>query len=83
MLQLVVTILFWTAVLAALVAQARILQSTRRVLAAVPARSALEWGFALVPAAALVLTLVLDWRAAVRPPVIEVELPAAHGEVRS
>jgi len=81
MLQLVVTVLFWAAILAALVAQLRILQSTRRVLAA--ARSAREWGFALVPAVALVLTLVLAWRAAVRPPVIEVDLPAAPGEVRS
>jgi len=83
MFQLVVTVLFWAAILAALVAQLRILQSTRRVLAATSAGSAREWGFALVPAAALVLTLVLAWRAAVRPPVIEVDLPTAPGEVRS
>lgn len=82
MLQLVVTCLFWAAMLAALVAQVRILRSTRRVLAGT-ARPGREWAFALVPAAALVLTLVLAWRAAVRPPVIEVELPAAPGEVRS
>ncbi|MEY2734038.1 MAG: hypothetical protein RL340_1097 [Gemmatimonadota bacterium] len=83
MLQLVVTLLFWAAIAAALLAQVRILQSTRRVLATAAARTALEWGFALVPATALVLTLILAWRAAVRPPVIEVDLPAAPGEVRS
>ena len=84
MLAVLVTLLFWTAVVAALLAQAMILRSTRRVLAAAaPRRPALEWAFALVPAGALLCVLVLSWRAAMAPPTVEVELPAPPGAVRS
>jgi hypothetical protein len=58
-------ILFWSAILAAIVAQVMILRSTRRVLhAAAPRRPALEWAFALGPAVALAAVLFLSWRAA-------------------
>ena len=58
-------ILFWSAILAAVVAQVMILRSTRRVLqAATPRSPALEWAFALVPAIALAAVLFLSWRAA-------------------
>lgn len=84
MLVALVTLTFWTALLAALVAQVMILRSTRRVLAAAaPRRPALEWAFALVPAAALVLVLALSWRAAMAPPTLDVALPAAPGAVQS
>ena len=62
---LLAAILFWSAVLAAIVAQAMILRSTRRVLRAAPPRSPLlEWAFAVAAAVALVAVLVLSWRAA-------------------
>jgi hypothetical protein len=58
-------ILFWSAIIAAIVAQGMILRSTRRVLRSVTPRSpALEWAFALAPALALAAVLVLSWRAA-------------------
>jgi hypothetical protein len=76
--------LFWTAVVAVIVAQVMILRSSARVLrAATPAHPALEWAFAVGPALVLALVLVLSWRAAMRPPTIEVDLPAVPGEIRS
>ncbi|MBM3898861.1 MAG: hypothetical protein FJ362_01690 [Gemmatimonadetes bacterium] len=81
---LLTALVFWAAVAAVLLAQVMILRSTRRVLrAAAPARPALEWGFALVPALVLVVVLVASWRAAVRPPVLEFSVPALPGEIRS
>ncbi len=77
------TALFWIAVLAAVVAQLMILRSTARVLrAAAPRRPLVEWAFALGPALALALVLVLSWRAAMRPATIEVELTPLPGEIR-
>lgn len=62
---ILVAILFWSAILAAVVAQVMILRSTRRVLqAATPRSPALEWAFALVPAITLAAVLFLSWRAA-------------------
>lgn len=58
-------LVFWSAVLAAIVAQVMILRSTWRVLRAVAPRSlAREWAFALAPAIALAAVLVLSWRRA-------------------
>ena len=75
--------LFWIAVLAAVVAQVMILRSTARVLRAVaPARPALEWSFAILPALVLVLVLALSWRATMRAPAIEVNITPAAGAVR-
>ena len=79
-----IAVVFWVAVAADCLAQVMILRSTRRVLrAAAPARPALEWAFALVPALVLVVVLVASWRATVRPPVLEFSVPAAPGEIRS
>lgn len=76
--------LFWTAVVAVVVAQVMILRSTARVLrAATPARPVLEWAFAVGPALVLALVLVLSWQATMRPAAIEMELPALPGEIRS
>jgi hypothetical protein len=81
---LLITVIFWAAVAAVCLAQVMILRSTRRVLrAAAPARPVLEWGFALVPALVLAVVLLASWRAAVRPPVLELSVPAAPGELRS
>ena len=78
-----VAALFWTAVVAVVVAQVMILRSTSRVLHTVtPARPALEWGFAILPALVLVVVLVLSWRATMRPPNVEFEIKPAAGEVR-
>jgi len=80
---MLIAALFWTAVVAVVVAQAMILRSTARVLRAeVPARPALEWGFAIVPALVLVLVLALSWRATMRPPPIEVQISPSAGAVR-
>ena len=58
------SLLFWSASLAVVAGQVMILRSTRRALAAAPPKGlAREWGFALVPAFALVVVLVLSWRA--------------------
>jgi hypothetical protein len=77
-------LLFWSAVAAAVVAQVMILRSTRRILRATSPRTlGLEWAFALVPALALAAVLVLSWRAAMRPPVVDVQLPAATGLPRT
>jgi hypothetical protein len=77
-------LLFWSALLAAVVAQVMILRSTRRVLrAGAPRTPGLEWAFALLPALALAAVLVLSWRAAMRPPAVEVTLPAAAGAPRT
>lgn len=74
----------WIAIAAALVAQLRILRSTARVWrASPPAHPWREWSFAVGPALVVVLVLFLAWRAAMRPPTVEVTLPAAPGEVRS
>ena len=78
-----VAALFWIAVAAALIAQVMILRSTSRVLrTAAPARPALEWGFAILPALALVVVLAFSWRATMRPPSIEVDVTPVPGEVR-
>lgn len=79
-----IAILFWTAVVAVIVAQVMILRSSARVLrAATPARPALEWAFAVGPALVLALVLMLSWRAAMRPPSIPVDVPPLPGEIRS
>jgi cytochrome b561 len=79
-----IAVLFWSAVVAVVVAQVMILRSTMRVLrAAAPERPAFEWGFAVGPAIVLAIVLTLSWRATMRPPTIEVDLPALPGEVRS
>lgn len=80
----VVALLFWTCAVAAVVAQVMILRSSARVLRRErPARPLLEWGFAVGPALVLALVLAIAWRAMMRPPVTEVTLPAAPGEVIS
>lgn len=79
---LVAALIFWSAVLAAVVAQVMILRSTRRVLrTATPRSPALEWAFAIAPAIALAAILALSWRATMRPPPIEVELSAPVGPI--
>lgn len=78
-----VAALFWTAVVTVVGAQVMILRSTTRVLRAVaPARPALEWAFAILPALVLVLVLALSWRATMRPRPTELNVPPAVGEVR-
>lgn len=77
----VLTVLFWLAVLAAVVAQGMILRSTVRAWRAggapVPAS---ERVFAFGPAVVLVVVLWLSWREATRPPIIEVQFdPAVQG----
>jgi hypothetical protein len=77
-------VLFWSALLAAVIAQVMILRSTGRVLrTAAPQALAKEWAFALIPAIALAAVLVLSWRAAMRPPAIEVDLRSPPGLTRS
>lgn len=69
------TALFWSCAAAIVVAQVMILRSTARALRAGGGRTpALEWVFALAPALALALLLWSSWRAATRPPVIDVRL---------
>jgi hypothetical protein len=81
--QLLAAALLWGGLLAAAIAQAMILRSTRRVLrAAVPARPAVEWAFALVPALVLALVLVLSWRAATAPPTVRFEVVPTPAGVR-
>lgn len=81
---LLIAVLFWSAAAAVVVAQVMILRSTARVLrAAAPDRPALEWGFAVGPALVLALVLALAWRATMRPPTVQVDLPAVPGEIRS
>ncbi len=79
-----IALLFWSCALAVVVAQVMILRSSARVLrqGALP-RPVLEWGFAVGPALVLALVLFLSWRATMRPPTVEVELPAVPGEIRS
>lgn len=78
-----VAALFWIAVVAASVAQVMILRSTARVLrTAAPKRPALEWGFAIVPALALVAVLILSWRATMRPPALRMDVRPVPGEIR-
>jgi heme/copper-type cytochrome/quinol oxidase subunit 2 len=79
------TVLFWVAALAVVVAQVMILRSTRRALGALRAQSAgsglplREWAFAVGPALLLALVLVLSWRAATRPPVVDVRFGPVAG----
>lgn len=78
---LFMTVLFWVAVVAALVAQVMILRSTVRAwrLSAAPA-PVTERVFAFGPALILLVVLWLSWREATRPPIIEVQFdPAAQG----
>lgn len=78
------TALFWTAALSVVVAQVMILRSTARALRALASRPPLlEWGFAVAPALVLALLLVLTWRAATRPPVMDVRFGPVAGELRS
>lgn len=76
-------VVFWSAVLAVVVSQVMILRSSARVLkAAAPRNSAIEWAFAVGPAIALVFVLVLSWRAAMRPPAVEMQMLPTPGEIR-
>lgn len=78
------TIVFWTAVVAAVIAQVMILRSSARVLRATRRPFPFtEWGFALGPALVLALVLVLSWRAAMRPAAVEVQVMPLQGEIRS
>ena len=78
-----VAALFWIAIVAVVVSQVMILRSTTRVLRAVPpARPALEWGFAILPAVVLALVLGLTWHATMRPPALEVDVTPVAGEIR-
>lgn len=78
-----VAALFWIAVVAVVVSQVMILRSTTRVLRAVaPARPALEWGFAILPAVVLAIVLVLSWRATMRPAALQVDVTPVAGEIR-
>ena len=77
---LLAALLLWSTLVAAARAQVMILRSTRRVLAAARPRSpALEWAFAIVPALALAVVLLLSWRAAMRPPAVEFEVGGHAG----
>ena len=79
----IIAILFWSAAVAVVVAQVMILRSTARVLrAAAPTRPALEWAFAVGPALVLALVLALSWRATMRPPTVQLSVPALPGEIR-
>ncbi|MCC7004067.1 MAG: hypothetical protein IT357_18075 [Gemmatimonadaceae bacterium] len=76
-------VVFWSAVLAVVFSQVMILRSSARVLkAAVPKNSAIEWVFAVGPAIALVFVLVFSWRAAMRPPSVEMQMMPTPGEIR-
>jgi heme/copper-type cytochrome/quinol oxidase subunit 2 len=57
-------VLFWIAAVFIVLAQALILRSTRRGMRHGPRHGAtvLEWGYAVLPAIALALTLVWTWR---------------------
>ena len=81
---LLLTLLFWCAIAASVVAQVMILRSTATALRHAPPRSpAVEWGFAIGPALVLALALVLAWRAAMHPPTHRMEIMPAPGEIRS
>jgi hypothetical protein len=68
------TLLFWAAVLAVVVAQVAILRSTSRAWAHAGTHVPLvERLFAWGPALVLALVLWLSWKAATRPPIIEVQ----------
>jgi hypothetical protein len=67
--------LFWTCAVLIVVSQLMILRSTRRAqrgLGGAARTGALEWAFAIGPAIALAVLLLATWRAATRPPVMEV-----------
>lgn len=75
------TALFWSAVIAVVVAQVAILRSTarawRRSAAPVPA---VERVFAWGPAFVIVIVLFFAWREATKPPIIEVQFdPTTRG----
>jgi hypothetical protein len=73
-------VLFWLAVAAIAIAQGFILRSTRRGMRQGPARgrSALEWGYAVVPGIALVVVLVWTWHTMHNATVhVEARVPAA------
>jgi hypothetical protein len=71
----VLTVIFWLAAAAVVVAQAMILRSTARAWrAAGGSPTMLERAFAIGPAVLLALVLWLSWRAATAPVVIEVDL---------
>lgn len=76
------TLLFWSAVLAVVVGQIAILRSTSRAWrhtgTAVPFTERLfAWG----PALALLVVLVLAWREATRPPVMEMQFDPASQSI--
>jgi hypothetical protein len=78
---LFMTVLFWMAVAAAIIAQGMILRSTVRAWrqGAAPA-PATERVFAFGPALVLLVVLWLSWREATRPPIIEVQFdPSTQG----
>ncbi len=72
------TVLFWSAALAVVLGQVAILRSTSRAWrytgAGVPLTERLfAWG----PALALIVVLFFAWKAATRPPVVEVQFDPA------
>lgn len=75
------TALFWSAALAVLLGQVAILRSTSRAWRLSGERVPIaERVFAWGPALILVLVLVLAWRQATRPPMIEVQFdPTKQG----
>ena len=77
-------VLFWIAAVAIGVSQLLILRSTRRGIraSAVPQRSALEWSYAVVPAAALAVVLVWTWRT-MHDSTVRFETRPHSAEVRS
>lgn len=78
------TALFWSCAAAIVVAQVMILRSTARALRGGGARPpALEWGFAIAPALGLAMLLWFSWRAATRPPVIDVRVGPVAAATRT
>ncbi|MBX3132108.1 MAG: hypothetical protein KF689_01820 [Gemmatimonadaceae bacterium] len=76
------TLLFWAAVLAVIVAQVAILRSTARAWALAGTRVPfVERVFAWGPALVLALVLWLSWRAATRPPIVEVQFDPASQSI--
>jgi heme/copper-type cytochrome/quinol oxidase subunit 2 len=74
-------LIFWICAAAILVAQVMILRSTRRGMLIGPAsaRTPLEWAFAVGPAVAVLLLLIVTWRTMHPTSMLLHTVPVASG----
>jgi heme/copper-type cytochrome/quinol oxidase subunit 2 len=74
-------LIFWICAAAILVAQIMILRSTRRGMLIGPAsaRTPLEWAFAVGPAVAVLLLLIVTWRTMHPTSMLLHTVPVASG----